>query len=506
MKNKLMYRKKVVVIGAGINGLVLSNYLSRDNFDVTLLEKSDKIGGACISDSIKINGDTVSFAKGATVLGMMPDFIYNETGLSKKLKIYSPDYQKLVYFENDHTQVNIYKDANDLSKELKEKLGENGDIIGFRNDENKVINYIREGYRKGIPPNLDEADRRLGKTLVNLWIKGTARNLLNHYFTSERTKLYMGMTVIESSPESIDSPGSAFIIPLMDSGSVFDGYWGYVKNGIWQITKELEKINTSIGVVTKTSTDISNIDEVTKKVTLTNGKEYDYDILVFATDPLTPSKFINNKELNKSLTSKKIIGTSGKVTVFFKNKVKWKNNNRDDKSQSSFRFVFSVDNLDEFELRSNNSLNGVSDYEPGYIQVYCEGAAQRHLGNFEKYDKLILFTKNVSFDKTGEELNDVHEKIKQKVFQYISNPSDCVKSVFLTPKDMKNEFYFPGGNIDHVMLTKGQNFDSRNYRFSGKNNFYNIGDFEDIFYCGAGSYPCGSVAGTPGYMCYKQIK
>ena len=49
---------------------------------------------------------------------------------------------------------------------------------------------------------------------------------------------------------------------------------------------------------------------------------------------------------------------------------------------------------------------------------------------------------------------------------------------------MKNEFYFPGGNIDHVMLTKGQNFDSRNYKFSGKNNFYNIGDFEDIFYCG----------------------
>ena len=26
-----------------------------------------------------------------------------------------------------------------------------------------------------------------------------------------------------------------------------------------------------------------------------------------------------------------------------------------------------------------------------------------------------------------------------------------------------------------------------------------------IFYCGAGSYPCGSVAGTNGYMCAKQI-
>ena len=352
-----MDKKKVVVIGAGINGLVASNYLSRDNYDVILLEKSDKIGGACVSDSIQINGDTVSFAKGATVLGMMPDFIYNETGLSKRLKIFSPNYQKIVYFENDHTQVNIHKDVYDLSKELKEKFGENGDIIGFRNDENKVINFIRDGYRKGIPPNLDDAERKLGKTLVNLWVKGTARNLLNHYFSSEKTKLYMGMTVIESSPESIDSPGSAFIIPLMDSGSVFDGYWGYVKNGIWQITRELEKINSSIGVKIRTSIDITNIDTLSKKVILTNGKEYNYDILVFATDPLTPSKFIDNKDLNISLSSKKIIGTSGKVTVFFKNKVKWKNNNTNDKSQSSFRFIFSVDNLDEFELRSNNSLN-----------------------------------------------------------------------------------------------------------------------------------------------------
>lgn len=151
MNNNLMSKKKVVIIGAGINGLVASNYFSRDNYDVTLLEKSDKVGGACVSDSIKINGDVVSFAKGATVLGMMPDFIFNETGLSNRLKIYSPNYQKIVYFENDHTKVNIYKDEYALSKELKEKLGENGDVISFRNDENKVIDFIREGYKKGIP-------------------------------------------------------------------------------------------------------------------------------------------------------------------------------------------------------------------------------------------------------------------------------------------------------------------------------------------------------------------
>ena len=51
------------------------------------------------------------------------------------------------------------------------------------------------------------------------------------------------MTVIESGPASIYDPGTAFTIPLMDSGSVYDGYWGYVKTGIWKITESLTKIN-----------------------------------------------------------------------------------------------------------------------------------------------------------------------------------------------------------------------------------------------------------------------
>ena len=93
----------------------------------------------------------------------------------------------------------------------------------------------------------------------------------------------MGMTVIESSPESIDSKGSAFIIPLMDSGSVFDGYWGYVKHGIWQVTEELGLLNESIGIEINTSSVIKSIDRESKKVMLNDGKSFDYDILIFAT-------------------------------------------------------------------------------------------------------------------------------------------------------------------------------------------------------------------------------
>ena len=59
----------------------------------------------------------------------------------------------------------------------------------------------------------------------------------------------MGMTVIESGPASIYDPGTAYYtIPLMDSGSVFNGYWGFVKKGIWKITETLTDINLALGV------------------------------------------------------------------------------------------------------------------------------------------------------------------------------------------------------------------------------------------------------------------
>tara|TARA_B100001063_G_C16760074_1_gene555459 strand:+ start:618 stop:2129 length:1512 start_codon:yes stop_codon:yes gene_type:complete len=499
-----MNKKKAIVIGAGVNGLVLSNYLQKSNYDVKIIEKSKSIGGACSSDSISINNKDISFAKGATVLGMMPNFIFKDTGLSKKLKIYSPEFQKVVYFENEGSEVNIYKDPYKLQKELYNKVGERGSVIEFRDDENKVVQFIKDGYKTGEPPSIDSAIKVLGKDLVDMWIKGTARDLLNHYFTSDKTKLYMGMTVIESSPESIDSKGSAFIIPLMDSGSVFDGYWGYVKNGIWQVTEELGNINKSIGVEINISSEIDEIDSENKKVFLESGKSFDYDVLVFATDPLTPTKYFKNKKLKKTLEEKKYTGTSGKVTAFFKNKVKWINHSDDDDSLSSFKFIFSVDNLNDFEIKSQNAYNKLNYYEPGYIQVYCEGAGQRKLGNKEPFDKLIFFTKNISYDKKGYEIPEIHEKIKDTVFKYILNPEDCVKSVFLTPKDMNQEFHFPEGNIDHMMLTDGQNFNQRTFS-EINNSFYNFGDLLDVFYCGAGSYPCGSVAGTAGYMCFKNI-
>ena len=493
--------KRVVIVGSGINGLVTANYLVKAGYNVSIIEKRGFTGGACIKDSLTIEGKNIDFAYGATVLGMMPEFIFNETGLVNEVEGFYPKTPKLVYFKDEANSTKIFQDPRDLEKELKDKWGEKGRINDFRSDENKVIKFIQKLYKEAITPTVEIAYKELGREIADLWVFGTAKNLLDHYFTSEKSKLYMGMTVIESGPASIYDPGTAFTIPLMDSGSVFDGYWGFVKTGIWKITESLTKINLSLGVKINLNSHINEIDTQFKLISYTKGQDeikQHYDHLIFATDPITPSKLIknfNNKiELN-------LTGTSGKVTAFFRNPVKWKDSNE---YPDSFRFIFSNNSLKKFEEASQNSLKNTGDYFPGFIQIYPDGSAQRTMNNKESLDKIILFTKNLSYNKKAVDIDEVKEEIVSTVLPYIENPEDLAYSKFLTPKDLNETFYFPMGNIDHTMLNGNQNYNKRTFSNNSK-NFYSYYDYQDIYYCGAGSFPCGSVAGTAGYMCSKQL-
>jgi phytoene dehydrogenase-like protein len=493
--------KRVIIVGSGINGLVTANYLVKAGYNVSIIEKKEFTGGACIKDSLTIEGKNIDFSYGATVLGMMPEFIFNETGLVNEVEGFYPKTPKLVYFKDEEDSTKIFQDSIELEKELKNKWGETGRIDDFRNDENKVIKFIQKLYKEAITPTVEIAYKELGAKIADLWVFGTAKNLLDHYFTSEKSKLYMGMTVIESGPASIYDPGTAFTIPLMDSGSVFDGYWGFVKTGIWKITETLSDINLDLGVKINLNSSITEVDTKSKIISYIKDDkdiELNYDFLIFATDPITPSKLIKGFKQDIELDE---IGTSGKVTAFFRNPVKWKDSNE---YSDSFRFIFSNNNLNHLEEASQNALKNSGDYFAGFIQIYPDGSAQRTMNNKENYDKLILFSKNLSYDKKADDLDKVKNEIIKTVLPYIENADDLVYSKFLTPKDLNETFFFPKGNIDHITLTGKQNFNKRTFS-KNPNNFYSYYDLKDVYYCGAGSFPCGSVAGTAGYMCSKQL-
>jgi phytoene dehydrogenase-like protein len=134
-----------------------------------------------------------------------------------------------------------------------------------------------------------------------------------------------------------------------------------------------------------------------------------------------------------------------------------------------------------------------------------KGAAMRQLDYGEPFDRLAVFFKNLSLNRTGAELTRVEHQVRDTLFEYIENPEDCVWTRLLMPKDLQELFLFPGGNLDHTMLTGGQTYFDRNYADDPATSFYRFGSLDNGYLCGSGTYPCGSVTGTAGYMCSQQL-
>lgn len=503
-----MQEPNILVVGAGINGLIAANYLRRAGCNVTMLERASRVGGACVSEVADVDGVTEHYALGASVLGLMQDFVFEQTGLASRLKTFVPSHPKFIFFPGDEEPAWIYRDPAELDRELAKKWGETGEVEAFREDEGRVVEFLQRGYTNAVPPSLADARSELGDTLTDLWITGSARQLLDHYLTSERGKMYMAMTVTESGPVSLDDPGSAFTLPLMDSGSIFGSYYGFVKGGIWRITEELGRINEELGVRTHLESRVIDVDASGGKVAWEHAGEElsaSFDYLVLATDPLTAARLVGTPEEQRNVEKLRFRGSSGKLNLMFRNPVRWKYGTDAADSDAAFRFIFSVSSIDEYEEATLKVMDTSVDYAPGYMQIYCEGAAMRHLRHKEPFDRLAVFFKNLSLNRTGEELADVERQVRETLFEKIANPEDCVWTRLLMPRDLQQLFLFPGGNLDHTMLTGGQQFADRQFSSDPSKDFYRFGDLENVYLCGSGTYPCGSVTGTPGYMCSQQL-
>ncbi len=504
-----MDKQNILIVGAGINGLVAANYLQRFGFNITVVDRAKKVGGACVSEIMSVEGNSQKYALGASVLGLMQDFVFEETGLSNCLETFVPTHPKLLHFPGDNVATKFHRDLKELDIELKNKWNERGNVEGFHNDELRVIDFLQDGYRNAIPPTIQAAKAVLGNELTDLWITGNAKALFDHYFTSERLKIYLAMTISESGPVSLSDPFSAFTLPMMDSGSIFEGYYGFVKGGIWKITETLGQINQQLGVKLFLDSQVEEVDLNKGTTTIKskyNEKNIDFDYIVFATDPLTAHKLVGSHVQIESASKKKYLGSSGKLNMMFKNPVQWKDATDLPDTDAAFRFLFSVDTLTDFEKATLNVRGSDVDYDPGYMQIYCEGAAMRQMNLQEPFDRIAVFFKNFALNKKGNELPHIEKQAREKVLQHVKNPQDCVWTRLLTPRDLQELFYFPGGNIDHTLLTGGQTYFDRNFSSDPKNHFYRFADKENVYLCGAGTYPCGSIAGTPGYMCSQEIK
>jgi phytoene desaturase len=295
--------KKIIIIGAGLGGLSAAIRLAMSGFAVTVLEKNANAGGKV--NLVEAGG--YKFDTGASLL-TMPHVLRDVFEFAgKRLE----DYLEIVpldpicrYFWSDKTRFDASNDLQKTEREI-ERI-EPRDVESFQK-------YLADSKRKYeiagrtfLAHSLNDLPRLLRpKFLKDLFAVSTMKTLDAHnrkYFSSVKLQQLFNRFATYNGSSPFQTPATFALIPFVEFGL---GAW-FVKGGMYEIPKALEKLARELGVEFRFDAEIEKILIEKGKavgVKLKNGEHLRSDLVVANSDAvetyrnLLPVKNKKNKKI-----------------------------------------------------------------------------------------------------------------------------------------------------------------------------------------------------------------
>jgi phytoene desaturase len=310
-----MKSKSVIVIGAGIGGIVAATHLAKHGIKVTVVEKNSRAGGRCD----RISRDGHHFDTGPTLL-VMPllyeaEFRALGTSMREMLDLQRVDPTYHLVFD-DGSQLALTSDMKSMQEQL-EKF-EPGSFDG-------LLRYMTEGHRHyhlGIERLVNRDFRKASEffTLKNIPLLSQLKPLANHYrnmsayFDDPRLKaaftfqdVYMGLSPFEA-------PATFSMMPYTE---LAHGVW-YPRGGMYSVVEALMKLALDAGVEFMFDASVERVDVNSthaRAVFLDDGQRLAADAVLANADlPYIYNDLLPDRKLAKSLSRKRF---SCSVISFF---------------------------------------------------------------------------------------------------------------------------------------------------------------------------------------------
>jgi len=274
----------VIVIGAGVGGIVAATHLARRGLQVTVLEKNARPGGRC--DRFSREGH--HFDTGPTLL-VMPllyeaEFAALGTSMREALELQRVDPTYHLVFD-DGRQLALTADMQSMHRQLESF--ERGSYQGF-------LRYVEEGhrhYRVGMERLVNRDFRRASEffSLKNVPLLMQLKPLVNHYsnmsayFDDARLKaaftfqdVYMGLSPFEA-------PATFSMMPYTE---LAHGVW-YPSGGMYRLVEAMMELARDAGVEFEFGAPVARIDVKGKQargVILHNGRYMSADVVLANAD------------------------------------------------------------------------------------------------------------------------------------------------------------------------------------------------------------------------------
>jgi len=497
-----------VVIGAGHNGLVAANYLAKAGLRVAVVERSDRVGGASVTDEIA-PGFKVSAA--AYVSGLFRPQIIEDLELSKYgLRQIAFDPQAFCPFPDGRSLL-LWSDVERTCKEVARFSKK--DAEGYRRYSAFWASFYEliEPMLLSPPvPVADLVDLMRGpeaEELMRRLLFYSAEELLDEYFESPEVKAALANQSIIGHFAGPSSPCTAFTLShnLLGNINGVVGAWGFTVGGMGGIPDALAKAARARGVeilLNAPAERIVTANGRTTGVRLADGRVLESRAVLSSADPkrtflgmvepdALPSDFL------RAVSHIKIHGAAMKVNCALSELPEW--TARPGGPGPHHRgSTYLCPSIEYAEAAFADAKRGIPSRAP-WMEVVTQSVLDPSVAPPGKHT-LSVYVQYTPYRLASNSWDDIREAYADTVLetlaQYAPNVSDAVLArEVLTPLDLERRFGLTEAHQSHGEMGPDQFFSFRpvpgwsTYRMP----------IRGLYLCGAGTHPGGGVMGAPGY-------
>ena len=518
-------KRDIVIIGGGHNGLVTAFYLAKAGFKPLVLERSQQVGGAAVTDEFHpgFRCSTLAHNAGPIRPDVMRDMQLERHGL----KLIRPEIC-VTALTPEGRALSLYQDAKQSSEQIAAfSQKDAARYPEFQQSLAKISQVIGEALAT-TPPDIDHpskgdlwsmlktgrAIRKLGKKdMFRLlrWGPMAVADLASEYFETELLRAVVAARGVFGTFLGPWSAGSALVLLIRAAGDAHPaGSAMFAAGGTGAVTQAMASAAKAAGAEIRTGAEIIEIrvqNGAATGVLLSTGEEISARAVISNADPKrTLLKLTDPIHLSPDFVQKlqhyRGNGTVAKVNLALSGLPKFTALQNGDAGALNGR-IHIGNEIDYLERAFDESKYGQFSHHP-YLEATIPSLSDPTLAPEGKH-VMSIYMQYAPYKLKGdweEQRSALGQTVVQTLAQYAPNlPELILTHQIITPRDLEERYGLTGGQIFHGDLALDQFFTMRplldwaRYRTP----------IENLYLCGSGTHPGAGLTGGSGANAAREI-